>query len=708
METGTAITLPERIVRLRDLAYDIWWSWNPEAREVFRRLDYSLWRLTAHNPVQMLHVVPAARLEQVAADDSFLSTYDGAIQALDRARGGGATWWSRTFQNLDGCSIAYFSAEFALHQSLPIYAGGLGVLAGDHCKEASDLGLPLVGVGFIYPKGYFHQRISPDGWQIEEAQRLDYSQVAVERAIDPAGRLCQVSVPLGHGAVQVAVWQVRAGRVRLLLLDTDLPENQPWERELSSRLYVSDREARLRQEIILGVGGVRALRAMGYRPTIWHLNEGHTAFVVLERIRELVAQNESFLGALRQVRANTVFTTHTPVAAGHDVFPVSMVDYNLAGFWEAAGERRNTFVALGTHEGAQDQFNMTAVALRGSEAINAVSRRHRQVTSRMWASFWPDLSEDDRPIRSVTNGVHVPTWIAPAMESLFDRCLGADWREHHDEPDFWQRLAFVSDQELWATRQLLRHHLLEFARERSRQAWRKGLANCTQVLSAGTLLDPFALTLGFARRFTEYKRPELIFHDPGRLAAILNAAHRPVQIVFAGKAHPADEPGKRLVQRIYQRAMDTRYGGRVAFVEDYDVHVAHLFVQGCDVWLNNPQEPLEACGTSGMKASVNGVIHLSVGDGWWPEAYNGSNGWLIGAGGSDAADADSLYRLLEQQIVPAFYERDGQGLPRHWLAIVRAAMQSVIPHFSARRMVKEYTQQAYAPMAERQLSESQA
>ncbi|MBZ5618443.1 MAG: alpha-glucan family phosphorylase [Acidobacteriia bacterium] len=706
MDRRTMPALPDRIQRMLELASDLWWSWNPMPREVFRRLDYPLWRLTAHNPVKMLRMVSTEHLDRAARDPSFLAIYDAAVSAFDQARGAERTWWGNRFPQLSACSIAYFSAEFALHQSLPIYAGGLGVLAGDHCKESSDLGLPLIGVGFMYPMGYFRQKISPDGAQIELYRRLDYDDVAVERVIDPDGKPGRISVPLAHGTVEVAVWQVQLGGVKLLLLDTDLPENAAWDRELSSRLYVVERETRLRQEIVLGIGGVRALRLLGHNPTVWHLNEGHTSFVVIERIREVVATGGSFLEALRQVRSNTVFTTHTPIPAGHDTFPFHMVDSQLARFWETAGERRNTFLALGSHDGDESSFNMTAVALRGSAAINAVSRRHQQVTSRMWASFWPGVPDHERPIGSVTNGIHVPTWIAAAMADLFDRWLGPDWTLHHDDPDFWGRAASIPDQEIWAVRQLLRQNLLEFARERSRHAWRDGEASCSQVVASGTLLDPLALTIGYARRFTEYKRPELIFHDRDRLARILHAPRRPVQIVFAGKAHPADETGKRPLQRIYKDAMDPKFGGRIAFVEDYDLHVAHLFVQGCDVWLNTPREPMEASGTSGMKASINGVLHLSVADGWWPEAYSGSNGWLIDAPAEagDAAQADALYRLLEEKIVPAFYERDPMGLPRRWIEMIKGAIGTVAPHFSARRMVKEYTERAYVPMANRALS----
>ncbi|MGO9096335.1 MAG: alpha-glucan family phosphorylase [Bryobacteraceae bacterium] len=697
------LALPERIGRLPELACDLSWSWSCEARQVFRILDYPLWRMTAHNPVQLLRTIAPEQVSRALNDPAFLAAYDAAIARMDGARTAAGSWWPSRFPELSGSQVAYFSAEFAIHQSLPIYAGGLGVLAGDHCKEASDLGIPLVGVGFMYPMGYFHQRVSAEGRQIEDYRRLDYDDVAVERALAPDGSPCRIQVPLGLHNLQVAVWRVRLGRVALILLDTDVPENATWDRELSSRLYVSEHEARLRQEIVLGVGGVRALRALGYQPAVWHLNEGHTSFVVLERIRELVEGGESFLAALDRVRSTTVFTTHTPVPAGHDAFPFYLLDNQLALFWQTAGARRNTFLALGSHDSDGALFNMTAVAMRGSGAITAVSRRHQQVTRQMWASLWPDVPEEQRPISAYTNGVHVPTWIAPAMETLFERWLGADWRERHDDPGLWERILEIPDEELWAARQLLRHHMLDFIRERGRRGWTGENASPVQVLAAGALLDPAALTIGFARRFAEYKRPDLIFHDHERLARILNAPRRPVQIVLAGKAHPADEPGKRALQRIYTHAMDARFGGRVAFVEDYDLHVAHLLVQGCDVWLNNPREPLEASGTSGMKASLNGVPHLSVADGWWWEGYTGSNGWVIETGqdGGEAAAAESLYRLLEERIAPAFYTRDEKGVPREWTRTAKEAIRTVAPRFSARRMVKQYAEEAYAPMAKR-------
>jgi len=697
--------LPDRIARLRELALDLWWSWNKQARHVFRTLDYPLWRATAHNPVRMLRVIPQATLVRAATDPAFQAAYDIAIADLDHARSARHTWWVRTFPDLNGRSIAYFSAEFALHQSLPIYAGGLGVLAGDHCKEASDLGVPLIGIGFMYPQGYFHQHISAEGWQEETYETLTWADAPIEPAQDADGRPCVIPVPLGDRSVLVAVWRVRLGRVTLYLLDTDLDHNAPADRELSARLYGGDRETRIQQEIILGIGGVGVLRALGLTPSVFHLNEGHAAFVVLHRIREFLGDGRDFDAAVAQVRRTTVFTTHTPVAAGHDAFPFHMVEKHLAGCWGALDKHRSRFLALGEYDnGTGSQFNMTALALRSAGAVNAVSQVHGEVTRSMWAPMWPARSPAHAPVTSVTNGVHAPTWISTDLSGLFDRHLGPDWLGHHDDPAFWDRLLEIPDEELWAVRSALRHHLFAFIRERARALWSEDRVSASRVLAAGPMLDNNTLTLGFARRFTGYKRPSLIFRDPDRLARILNAPGRPVQIVFAGKAHPADDAGKHHLQNVFRRALDPAFAGRVAFVEDYDLHVAHFLVQGCDVWLNNPRKPLEASGTSGMKACMNGVPQLSIGDGWWAEGYNGRNGWTIvghapahDEGAADHADAESLYHLLETEIVPAFYDRDASGLSRHWVRIVKEAIRSVAPAFSTRRMVKEYVERLYAP-----------
>ena len=710
MEIGRR-SLPERISGLWQLAFNLWWTWHPQAREVFRRLDYPLWRLTSHNPVRMLQTMPYQRLKQAAREPAFVALYDAVIEAMGRDLTAKKSWWARSHANLSNRPIAYFSAEFALNQSLPIYAGGLGVLAGDHCKEASDLGLPLIGVGFMYPQGYFHQKMSAEGWQEELYEQLDWDHAPVERVVTKEGNPFTVSVPLANRAVHVSVWCVRLGRAKIYLLDTSVDENAPADRELSARLYGGDRETRLQQEIILGIGGVRALRALGYEPIVWHLNEGHTAFATIERIKDLLEGGEGFDAALDRVRRSTVFTTHTPVAAGHDVFPVDLVKSYLAGWWWSVGPQCDEFLRLGQCDtGHGSMFNMTALAIRSAGTTNGVSEVHGRVTRAMWPGLWPGVPEGERPVRSVTNGIHVPTWIAPDMANLFARYLGAIWKEQHDRADFWDGISFIADEELWAVREALRSYLIAFVRERIRQLWTQKQATVAHVVATGTLLDPAALTIGFARRFTDYKRPELIFHNPERLARILTAFRRPVQIIFAGKAHPLDHSGKGHLRNTFSRALDPAFGGRIAFVEDYDLHVAHFLVQGCDVWLNTPRKPFEASGTSGMKASINGVLHLSTGDGWWAEGHTGSNGWVIDGGVAsddpaavDAADAGALYRLLEEEIVPTFYDRDGGRVPRRWLQMVKEAIRTTMPRFSARRMVKQYVEQAYAPAAEQQL-----
>jgi starch phosphorylase len=706
MSSETSIApLPGRIARLRELAYDLCWTWDQETRQVFRLLDYRLWRSTSHNPVRMLRTLAAEPLDAAARDPAFLRAYDAAVARLDTGRAGHDSWWRRRFSDDGGGAIAYFSAEFALHQSLPIYAGGLGVLAGDHCKEASDLGVPLVGVGFMYPQGYFHQRVSSAGGQEEIYETIDWADTPTAPAITPEGQRCIVSAPVGGRTVWIAVWRVLLGRVTAYLLDTHVEANAPEDRELSARLYGGDQESRLRQEIVLGIGGVRALRTMHIQPVVWHLNEGHAAFVALERLLDALRRGEPFGSALARIRRTTVFTTHTPVGAGHDAFALPMVDSHLARFWDELPEHREALLALGHHD-AEDgaRFNMTAFALRTAGQVNGVSRRHGEVTRETWEPLATTVSPDAPRITWVTNGVHVPSWIAPDTAKLFEQCLGADWRARHDDPRFWEQFLEADDGAVWDTRQALRQHLFRFMRERARQLWAEGQLSAERVAAAGVLLDPQALTIGFARRFTGYKRPELVFHDVERLARILNSRTRPVQIVFAGKSHPADGEGKAHLHRVFTRAVDSRFGGRIAFLEDYDLHIAHFLVQGCDVWLNTPRPPLEASGTSGIKAAMNGVLHLSVGDGWWAEGYTGANGWLI-AGGTesgdaaaiDAADAEALYRLIEEVVVPTFFDRDAGGVPRRWVKLVKESICTTVPRFSARRMLKEYAENMYGP-----------
>jgi starch phosphorylase len=505
--------------------------------------------------------------------------------------------------------------------------------------------------------------------------------------------------------VLVQVWEVRLGRVRLLLLDTDLEQNAPWDRELSARLYGGGQDTRLQQEIVLGLGGVLTLRTLGYSPAVWHLNEGHAAFVVLQRLRDFLAAGWTWERALAEVRRTTVFTTHTPVPAGHDAFPFHLLEQHLAGCWGSMNGHGEQFLALGTYDsGSGPQFNMTALAMRSAGAINAVSQLHGEVTRQMFAPLWPDLKPSERPIDAITNGVHVPTWVAPELAKLLERHLGPRWRDQYEDAALWQRVLEIPNEEIWATREQLRSILFQYLRDRLRQRWPVLQLSPPSILAGGAMLDPHVLTIGFARRFTGYKRPELLFRDPDRLARILSRADRPVQLVFAGKAHPADEQGKRHLQTVFRHALESRFAGRIAVVEDYDLHIARRLVQECDVWLNTPRKPNEASGTSGMKASMNGVLHLSVGDGWWAEGYAGANGWLIAGQATsteqdalDAADAEALYRLLEEDVVPTFYDRNARGIPVRWVTMIKQAMATVTPRFSARRMVKEYVAHAYAP-----------
>ena len=694
--------IPEKIKRLGELAYNLWWSWTPEARELFRRLDYPLWRRTKHNPVQMLQEISPVALAEAANDAAFVRRYNKVMLKFDHMRNTDETWFNQTYPELKDKTIAYFSFEFGLHNSVPIYSGGLGILSGDHAKEASDLGLPFVGIGYMYPQGYFRQHIPSHGWQEANYEQLDLSKTPIRPVLTEDGQLFKVGIHMGGRHIFVRVWRIEVGRISLLLLDTDVDDNDPWDRELSARLYSGDTEMRIRQEILLGLGGVRVLRAMGYNPDAYHMNEGHSAFLLLECIREKVAQGMSFEEAKAQVQKQTMFTTHTPVPAGHDTFGFHLVEQYFAGFWDQMGISREQLLGLGGHEEEWGMaFNMTVLALRLSGQAIGVSKLHGKVSREMWQPVWPSRTVSQVPISSITNGIHVPTWVAGEMNELFTKYLGPNWVDKQDDPAIWQRMADMPDEELWQTHLDLKRKMNNYIRSRTRQSWINGRNDPTQVLTSGTLLDPDALTIGFARRFATYKRASLIFRDVDRLCKLLLDIHRPVQIVFAGKAHPADEPGKMLIQHIYNLAKHNKLGGRVAFVEDYDMHLARYLKQGVDVWLNTPRRPREASGTSGMKASLNGIPNLSIMDGWWAEGYNGANGWAIGGAEfndyeeQDSYDANSIYQLLEEEIVPLYYKRDRDDIPRGWVEVMRETIRSNSAMFSMRRMVKEYVNDMY-------------
>lgn len=697
--------LPARIQRLGELAYNLWWTWHPDATRAFGRLDYDLWEYLGHNPIRFLRAVEPERLDQAAADGEYLALYDAVFTSFDAYASRTGLWAERTHPQLTNRPIAYFSMEYGLHETLPIYSGGLGVLAADHLKEASDLGLPLVGVGLMYAEGYFSQRIGEDGWQEADNRPLKFEELPVLPVLSDDGQRMTVDVEFPHRSVSVQVWEVRVGRVPLYLLDSNLPENTPADQSLTARLYWADLDHRVMQEMLLGIGGVRALRSLGFNPSVWHMNEGHAAFLTLERARELVQSGRSFEAALAATRPQNIFTTHTPVPAGNDEFPLWLIEKHLAAFWpELKLEREGFFNSARRVSPSGETFSMGILALRNSEGRNAVSELHGGVARRMWNFLWPDCPEAEVPITHVTNGVHSANWMARRLRLLLDWHLGADWYDHLDESELWSQVDRIPDAKLLEVRLHLKRKLAFYMRERVRERWMEGGYHPVQVIASGVLINPYALTIGFARRFASYKRAALLLSDIDRLQRILNIPNMPVQIIFAGKAHPADEAGKRLIQQVYRQVKRAEMGGRLVFLEDYDLNLARYLVQGVDVWMNTPLRPMEASGTSGMKAALNGGLNFSVLDGWWREAYNGRNGWAIGNesdGASpeeqDRQDAESLYRILEEEIIPLYYERDPKEISHGWLARVKESMKSIIPRFSTRRMVKEYVERLYVP-----------
>ncbi len=700
--------LPQRIIRLGELAYNFGWSWHRSARDLFKMVDRTLWTTTRHNPVRILLEVSQEQLDALSKDPAFLRAYDAVMMEIDRDMRNGHLWYSKAYPDLVDYPIAYFSAEFGVHISLPIYSGGLGILSGDHTKEASDLGLPFVAVGFLYELGYFHQRLDHSGWQESLYTPLNRSEVALRPVLTADQKTpLMVHVDVGDRQIHLRIWEVNVGRVHLYLMDSDVPENAPWDRELTARLYGGDQEMRIQQEILLGIGGARILRALEIQPRVWHINEGHAAFLVLERLREYVATGMPLKEAMERVQMATVFTTHTPVPAGHDAFNFGLMEKYFHNFWPQLTLNRDEFMALGSHNpghGGGPAFNMTALALRMAGRANGVSELHGEVSRQMLQSIWPDKAVEDVPIGYVTNGVHISSWIGEAMHRVFRQYLAPDWVDQQDDSALWERIDDVPEEKLWDAHMFLKRKMFSIIRERSRQARINAAAPPEQLLASGIFLDPDALVIGFSRRFATYKRAYLLFRDIDRLKRLIHNRYRPVQFIFAGKAHPADEPGKRLLQEVYNWARSPEMGGRIAFVEDYDMHISRYLVQGVDVWLNTPRKPLEASGTSGMKAGINGVLNMSILDGWWAEAYNGRNGWAIDAGQEfdspeqqDAADAETLYRVLEEELAPLYYQRDRDDVPRGWVSMMKESIRTIGPRFSTRRMVKEYADKYYVP-----------
>jgi starch phosphorylase len=693
------IELPPVLERLRDLAYDLWWSWSPAATRLFTWIDPDHWR-RYHNPVELLINVEPRQWDRLLGDAEFRRAYEQVVADLDtyRAR---ERWFTRRAEELRG-PVAYFSTEYGLHACLGVYSGGLGVLSGDHCRAASDLGVPLVAVGLLYRSGYFRQTVDADGFQQHTYPDYDFARLPILPVRAPEGGMLTVPIDLPGRVVQAALWKAQVGRVPVLMLDADIPLNDPADRAITGTLYTRGREMRLCQEIVLGVGGVRAVHALGISPAVWHMNEGHVAFLGLERARERVKMGEGLGDALRMVSANTVFTTHTPVPAGNEAFDLGLVRRYLEPWVVEMGCEPEEILGLGLENG---QFNLTTLAIRLSSQANGVSGLHAEVSSAMWRHLWPEGTE--QPVAAVTNGVHTETWIGPEMRALYSRHVDPEWEDRLLDPEVWQKVYAIPDGEVWAAHRSQKERLIRFVRERLRvQGARHGLSP-DELRDLEGLLDPRALTVGFARRFATYKRAVLVLSDLERLQRILSDADRPVQMVFAGKAHPADRAGQDLIRRLFLLTQG-EFRGRIVFLEDYDMEIGRTMAQGCDVWLNTPRRPQEACGTSGQKSPINGGVNLSILDGWWAEGFDGTNGWAIGSdrvaadpAEQDHEDAEALYRLLEEEVVPRFYQQDADGARRPWIETMKASIASVVPRFSAHRMLRDYVEQMYLPAAAR-------
>jgi starch phosphorylase len=697
--------IPKELAPLREIAGNMWFSWNWEAVQLFIRLSPRLWEKSYQNPVQMLGAVPQADLVAAAKDESFVANVDRVYRSFQQYMKS-SPWFAEAHGGEAGFQAAYFSCEYGIDEGLPIYSGGLGVLSGDHLKSASDLGVPLVGVGLLYQKGYFRQILSLDGWQKELYPDNDWYNMPVSMEIRQDGAPVEIEVNIGGEPVRARVWRVDVGRTPLYLLDSNVKGNSDRSREITSTLYGGDRDMRIRQEILLGMGGVRALKALGRAPTVYHMNEGHSAFLIFERIRDLMAtRNLSFAEARETVFATSVFTTHTPVPAGNEQFDSDLLRKYLEPEARPLGLPWDELLAMGQiHPSRGKDFGMTVFALRSSAFSNGVAKLHARTSRKMWKELWPGLPESEVPIRSITNGIHTRSWISHEVAELFVRYMGPKFIERPGDLSVWERIEAIPPAELWRIHETRRERLVFFARKRLReQLHRQGAGQALQM-AAEEVLSPDALTIGFSRRFATYKRANLLFLQPERLIRLLTDPKRPVQIIFAGKAHPQDLPAKEIIRSVKHFASDPRVRNQMVFVEDYDINVGRYMVQGVDVWLNTPRRPLEASGTSGMKAAANGALNVSVLDGWWDEGYSPDVGWAIGSGEvygdpeeQDRVECEALFNLLENEVVPMFYERDRSGLPREWISMMKASMRKLGAFFNTQRMVEEYTEACYLP-----------
>ncbi len=702
--------LPDSLKDLEFIARNMFWSWNPEFVELFKRIDSNLWSACSHNPVKLLGNVPQAKLDVLAENDGFIGHLRQAADKL-RTYLGKQTWYEKACSKTTQPTIAYFSAEFGIHECLPIYAGGLGILAGDHMKSASDLGVPLVGIGLLYQKGYFRQYLNIDGWQQEIYVENDFYNMPIELVRKNSGRPLTISVEYPGRCVLAQIWCVTIGRVKLFLLDTNVSANSPMDRMITSSLYGGDRELRIRQEIMLGIGGLKALSAMDINPTVCHMNEGHAAFMALERIRELrSSMSMTFDEAIEATKSGNVFTIHTPVKAGLDEFRVELMDKYFGGYFPKLGINRQRFLSLGRvlPDDDSEPFKMPVLAMRLSSYVNGVSKLHGHISRGIWGSLWPGIPLKEVPIKSVTNGIHIKNWLSDEIDSLYTRYLGPNWSDQESDDKIWDLVEQIPDEEFWQIHKRCKEQLIVFARKRLKEQMQRRGTYHTELNHAEEVLDPEALTIGFARRFATYKRGNLLLRNPQRLVNLLNGQNRPVQIIFAGKAHPKDSEGKDIIRQIIHFANQNNIRRRLVFLEDYDIDIARFLVRGVDVWLNNPRRPMEASGTSGMKAAMNGVLNMSTSDGWWCEGYTKEGGWVIGAEESyedidyqDLVESQAIYDMLENEVVPLFYTRTADNLPRAWIRRVKNSIKWIAPRFNTHRMVAEYTYRFYNPSAAR-------
>ncbi len=701
--------LPKRIEKLSEISNNLWWSWNTEFLRLFKTIDNDLWETCEKNPVKFLKQVSQERLEAVSKNVEFLKEYDKLARQFEDYMNSKNTWFANNYPENKNDLIAYFSAEYGLDRTIPIYSGGLGILSGDHLKSASDLGIPLVAVGLLYKNGYFHQKINGYGDQETEYINIELSNLPINPVKDKNGEDLIIYVKFPKRRLYLKIWQINVGRIKLYLLDSDIEKNNPEDRDVTLRLYGGDQEMRIRQEIVLGMGGTNLLtRALGLNPTIYHMNEGHSAFLILELIKNIIKEKQVSFDVARDIASSkTVFTTHTPVPAGNDIFPLDLVDKYFKDFWPRLGLDREEFLRLGMKPSQilEPGFNMGILALKVAGKKNGVSKLHGAVSRELFGDVWPDIAANESPITYVTNGIHTCSWLSPKLKELYNKYLMPYWQDNIHEDKVWEKINNIPDKTLWETHQDRKEKLLKLVKDNTTQRLRRSGYSYEEINEITSKLNPNALTIGFARRFATYKRATLIFKDLERITQILNNSEKPVQLIFAGKAHPADKEGQDLIKRIHEISMMPQFKGKIFLLENYNIAMSQYLVSGVDVWLNNPRRPMEASGTSGQKASVNGVINFSVLDGWWAEGYNQENGWTIGTNAEynsyeeqDIADSQSMYRTLEDKIIPTYYNKNEEGISPKWIRIMKNSIISTGGKYSTARMLVDYTNNLYMPL----------